>query len=63
MATPLAHLDRSREVLLVWPGETTTILGPAELMTPAEAAAESDSDADGTAPTAAETTEPAETTP
>lgn len=30
VATPLAHLNRSREVLLVWPGETTTILEPAE---------------------------------
>ena len=30
VATPLAHLNRSREVLLVWPGETTTILDPAE---------------------------------
>ena len=25
VATPLAHLNRSREVLLIWPGQTTVI--------------------------------------
>ncbi|MCK5480656.1 MAG: rod shape-determining protein MreC, partial [Gammaproteobacteria bacterium] len=28
VAEPLAQLNRSREVLLVWPGETTTVLEP-----------------------------------
>lgn len=37
VATPLAQLNRSREVLLVWPGETT-ILEPAELAPPEETA-------------------------
>jgi rod shape-determining protein MreC len=56
MATPLAHLDRSREVLLVWPGETTTILDPPDLE-PVEASTTTDGDAAGTAGTATETGE------
>ncbi|MGD8618869.1 MAG: rod shape-determining protein MreC [Gammaproteobacteria bacterium] len=51
VATPLAHLDRSREVLLVWPGETTTILEGADLApleTPADTVTE-DSAATGAA--------------
>ena len=42
-ATPLAHLNRSREVLLVWPGDTT-VLEPTTLA-PAEPAAPPDADA------------------
>jgi rod shape-determining protein MreC len=59
VATPLAHLNRSREVLLVWPGDTT-VLEPTELA-PADPAA-----ADTAATPAAETgadTGPAEDTP
>jgi len=48
VATPLAHLDRSREVLLVWPGETTTILEAPE-PAPLETHADTDTDDTGTA--------------
>jgi rod shape-determining protein MreC len=47
MATPLAHLDRSREVLLVWPGETTTILEPTQPTPPEAPAADTDTEATG----------------
>ena len=60
VATPLAHLNRSREVLLVWPGETTTILeplAPASAETPAAA----DSDTSVTEGEAAGTAAAAET--
>jgi rod shape-determining protein MreC len=46
VATPLAQLNRSREVLLVWPGETT-ILEATELAPP-EAPAAAGSDTAGT---------------
>jgi rod shape-determining protein MreC len=48
IATPLAQLNRSREVLLVWPGEATTILEPTE---PAQAEASADKATDETAAT------------
>jgi rod shape-determining protein MreC len=53
MATPLAHLNRSREVLLVWPGETKvlTTTKPAIEETPVETA----SDDASTTSTATET--------
>ena len=41
VATPLAHLNRSREVLLVWPGDIT-VLEPTELAPTAPAAADAD---------------------
>jgi len=47
-ATPMAHLDRSREVLLVWPGETTTILEAPE-PAPLETDADTDTEDTGTA--------------
>jgi len=56
VATPLAHLDRSREVLLVWPGETTTILESTDL-TPPDIPADTDTDDSGAAGTATETGE------
>jgi len=56
VATPLAHLDRSREVLLVWPGETTTILEATELA-PLDAPSDTDTDGTGTAGIATETEE------
>ena len=38
VATPLAHLNRSREVLLIWPGQTTVIETAAKhAQTPADA--------------------------
>jgi rod shape-determining protein MreC len=66
VASPLAHLNRSREVLLIWPGQTTIIPSsnhaPAELPpgtdldeVPAEAAAATaGSDSTETATAAAE---------
>jgi len=39
IATPLAHLNRSREVLLVWPGKTTILEAGAPPSTEQEAAA------------------------
>lgn len=47
-ATPLADLNRSREVLLVWPGKI-------KLLEPADAAADADADAEPQADAAAET--------
>jgi rod shape-determining protein MreC len=58
MATPLAHLNRSREVLLVWPGETKvlTITKPAPEETPVDT--ESDADDAGTTSSTPETGAP-----
>jgi len=49
VATPLAHLNRSREVLLIWPSQTTVIESTADIpveapndVTDAEQAAEAD---------------------
>jgi rod shape-determining protein MreC len=56
VATPLAHLDRSREVLLVWPGETTTILEGADLA-PLETPADTVTEDSGAAGAAMETDE------
>jgi len=58
MATPLAHLNRSREVLLVWPGETKvlTITKPAAEETPVDT--ESDADDAGTTSSTPETGAP-----
>jgi rod shape-determining protein MreC len=55
LATPLAHLNRSREVLLVWPGETKvlTVTKPALEETPVDT--ESDADSTGTTSTTSET--------
>jgi rod shape-determining protein MreC len=55
MATPLAHLNRSREVLLVWPGETKvlTITKPELEESPVDS--ENDPDGAGTTSTAPET--------
>jgi rod shape-determining protein MreC len=50
VATPLAHLNRSREVLLIWPSQTTVIESTADIpvetpddVTDAEQSAEADS--------------------
>jgi rod shape-determining protein MreC len=61
VATPLAQLDRSREVLLVWPGETTILEAaehaPLEEATEANSiASESDTDETDTAAPAMEET-------
>jgi rod shape-determining protein MreC len=59
-ATPLAQLNRSREVLLVWPG-VTTVLEPTELApagdaaSPAETAAADDGDSQAAEPDATAT--------
>jgi len=58
MATPLAHLDRSREVLLVWPGETTTILEPTQPVPPEAPAASTDNETTGAASATTETGAP-----
>jgi rod shape-determining protein MreC len=57
VATPLAQLNRSREVLLVWPGETT-ILEPAELA-PLEETADTDGAASESDAAAADSAAPA----
>ena len=47
MATPLAHLNRSREVLLVWPGETRVLTVPNAAAEETPVATESDGDGAG----------------
>lgn len=60
VATPLAHLNRSREVLLVWPGETTT-LEAIEAAAPLPAVDEGDAEPDAAAADAAGSDAGAET--
>jgi len=62
VATPLAHLDRSREVLLVWPGETTAILEATE-PAPLDAPAGTEADAANTPDASGATTETGEAPP
>ena len=67
VAAPLAHLNRSREVLLVWPGDTTvlepTTLAPAEAPAPAAADTEATPGTGAEPETGAETAAPASTEP
>jgi rod shape-determining protein MreC len=57
IATPLAQLNRSREVLLVWPGEPTTVLEPPEPAAAETSPADTDSEATASPPVT-ETGEP-----
>jgi rod shape-determining protein MreC len=56
MATPLAHLNRSREVLLVWPGETKVLT--VSKQEPEDTPVDTTSDAAVTSGTATETGAP-----
>lgn len=61
-ARPLSHLDRSREVLLVWP----TLVNPTPVAAPADVSGDAPNDASGETATAADpatSTTPAQATP